>query len=350
MKDVMKTKPFFLILLLGIVLGTSVVADGAKDSAPTSYAEIVFVQGEDLLILRSDGQAVSGEPIGIRLYAGDQIQTGAKTSAELVTMPRKSRLRLSENTVVTIGTLGDDGSTTLKLIYGRLRSKVEKLAGTKAPYNVVARSFVAGVRGTDFGCDSLIPRAGEQASSRIYCFEGSVEVKPTQIVPEAEKKENQAENEGQTDSNATKEEIPAGPIVVSAGGMALIEEKGQGKPADIVERPIDIEIKAFWKANEFTEVQPTAAIASASDMGLAPGFKVDLDQIEKGIKEKNKAMGGALLIFACGTALDIASSVMRSRDTQLSEGLLSGGAACAAMGIPIMIYAISIKPLKGIKR
>ena len=349
MEDVMKAKPISMIVVLGIVLGLSGVAEGPKEAEPTSYAEIVYVQGSDLLIIRSNGQTVSGEPIGVRLYSGDQIQTGAKTSAELVAMPRRSRLRLSENTVVTIGMLGDDGSTTLKLLYGRLRSKVEKVVGTQVPYSIVSRSFVAGVRGTDFGCDSLVSRAGEQASSKIYCFEGSVEVKPTQVVEVAEKKESPTDKVGEADGNAPKEEAPPSPIVVSAGAMALIEEKGQGRTADIIERPIDIEIKVFWKANEFTASQPTALVAATSTTELAPGAALDFARINTGIKAKNQAMGGALLIFACGAAFDVASVLMRSHDAYQADGLLVGGAACAAMGLPVIIYSISVNPLKGIK-
>jgi hypothetical protein len=288
----------------------------------------------------------------MHLNAGDQVQTGSKTSVELVAMPRRSRLRLSENTVVTIGALGGDGSTTLKLLYGRLRSKVEKIAGTPTPFHVVSRSFVAGVRGTDFGCDLLVPRAGETATAQIYCFEGSVEVAPsTQAATElGEKKEEGAAEEAPPANPPSVEGTAFSPLVVSAGAMAIIETRGQGKAADVVEKPIDTEIKTFWRANEFTAAQPVGIVTPAEAQELAPGALLDLSPIKKGIKAKNNAMAGAFVLFASGAGLNIASFVVRNDNAKMADGLLVGGAACAAMGLPVMIYSIALNPLKGIKR
>jgi hypothetical protein len=348
----MKTIQLWGIALLSLALGIMTYAEEPKDSSKNAYAEIVFVQGNDLLVLRSDGQPISDEPIGIHLYAGDQVQTGSKTSVELVAMPRRSRLRLSENTVVTIGALGGDGSTTLKLLYGRLRSKVEKIAGTPTPFHVVSRSFVAGVRGTDFGCDLLVPRAGETSSAKIYCFEGSVEVLPsTQAATElAEKKEEGAAKEVPSANPPPAEGGDFAPLVVSAGAMAIIDTKGQGKAADVVEKPIDIEIKAFWRANEFTAAQPVGIVMPTDAQELAPGALLDLTPIKKGIKAKNNAMAGAFVLFASGAGLNIASFMLRKDSAKTADGLLVGGAACAAMGLPVMIYSIALNPLKGAKR
>jgi hypothetical protein len=340
----MKAKPLFSLAILGIFMGAAAGAEASNiPAAKTAYAEIVFVQGTDLLLLRSDGQPISGEPIGARLSAGDQIQTGRKTTVELVTMPRKSRLRLSENTVVTIGSLSDDGSTSLKLLYGRLRSKVEKLAGTPPPYNVVSRTFMAGVRGTDFGCDVLVARAGEQASAKVYCFEGSVEVAPPK-----QELAGQGEDTGKESLNKAPEETESfAPVLVSAGGMAVVEESAREKTIDIAERPIDITIKAFWHANEFTAAQPVATAEIADSQGLPPGAAIDLKPIREGIHMKNRLMGGSLLLFSCGVAFDIASAMLRNKDNTQANDLLIGGATIAAMGLPIMIYSISIDPLNG---
>jgi hypothetical protein len=330
---------------------TAVSAEEAKTAEKGAYAEIVFVQGNDLLILKSSGGTENGDPIGLKLSTGDQIQTGAKTSVELVAMPRRSRLRLSENTVVTIGSINADGSTSLILLYGRLRSKVEKIAGKTIPFNVVSHSFVAGVRGTDFGCDMLVPRAGEQASAKIYCFEGSVEVAPsTQADTGASpiQSEGESTKAPQEPPNDTASGSPFSPVVISAGAMAVIESKTQSEAANVVEKPIDIEIKAFWKANDFTESQPVGLIEDQSP-DLAPGALLDLAPLKKSLKAKNNALGATFVLFGSAAGLNIASVIIRRSDDKIADGLLLGGAACAAMGVPVMIYSIALDPLKSIK-
>jgi hypothetical protein len=347
-------KPYLIGLAVIVCLARlpHVAAEEAKTAGKGAYAEVVFVQGDDLLILRTGGGAENGDPIGLKLFTGDQIQTGAKTSVELVAMPRRSRLRLSENTVVTIGSLNADGSTSLILLYGRLRSKVEKIAGKTAPFSVVSHSFVAGVRGTDFGCDLLVPRAGEQASAKIYCFEGSVEVAPStqaETGDQAMRSEGDSAKVPQASPSEAAAGVPFSPVVVSAGSMAVIDAKVRSEQANVVEKPIDIEIKAFWKANDFTASQPIGLI---EDKGtdLAPGAMLDLAPLKKSIKIKNNAVGASFVLFGSAAGLNIASALIRRSDNKIADGLMVGGAACAAMGVPVMIYSIAIDPLKSIKR
>jgi hypothetical protein len=354
----MKKILFPMILLCWIGLLSQAAAEASQDGAQAAYAEIVFVQGSDILIIRSNGQTVNEDPIGMRLSTGDQVQTGAKTSVELVTMPRRSRLRLSENTVVTMGNLGNDGSTTLNLLYGRLRSKVEKLAGNPSPYKVSSPSFVAGVRGTDFGCDVLVSRPGENSSTRVYCFEGSVEVGPS--APEAAEAAKSPENAGSAGGegatgNEGASKTGFAPVLVSAGSMAVIGESNQGGAIGVVEKPIDAETTSFWKANEFTSAQPIgAAPISAPELPTAtpaplPAPAIDLTPIRKGIAEKNNAMIGACVFFSVGAAIMASSFYARQTDSALGDDLLRGGAIFATMGLPALIFSISIDPLRGVK-
>jgi hypothetical protein len=65
----------------------------------------------------------------------------------------------------------------LSLVYGRVRAKVDKLAGTDT-FTIRSATSVAGVRGTDFGVDVI---ARQQAAApvnltRTYVFEGYVTV------------------------------------------------------------------------------------------------------------------------------------------------------------------------------
>jgi hypothetical protein len=337
-----------LFMVCALVFLSQGAAESPQSAGPTAYAEVVFVQGGDLLLLRADGQTVNADPIGTRLFTGDQVQTGAKTSVELVTMPRRSRLRLSENTVVKMGSLENDGSTSLNLLYGRLRSKVEKLAGKPAPYKVSSQSFVAGVRGTDFGCDVLVSRPGEASSTRVYCFEGSVDVGPS--VPSAQEA-------GKSPENPDASKASFAPVVVSAGAMAVIASPSQGGAVDVVEKPIDPETSSFWKANDFTAVQPSQAAAPtagtepiAAGAGPLPAPAIDLTPIRKGIVAKNNAVIGACIFFSIGAAFEGAYFCMRGSDPNAADSLLRGGAIFIGTGLPVLFFAVSINPLRGVKR
>jgi|GEM_PF-1939678 len=327
--------------LIGLLLVAATFAETENASSADSYAEIVFVQGDDLLLLQANGRPISGDPLGLRLYPGCQVQTGAKTSVEIVAMPRHSRLRLSENTVVTIGRLEADGTTGLKLVYGRLRSKVEKLAGTSKPFTVSTSSYVAGVRGTDFGCDLLATRPGEPAAAKVYCFEGNVEVKPPEnVVPPSAA-------EGPKAEAAQPEAVAASfaPILVSAGTMAVVTTGETEAAPNVEQKPIDVEIDSFWKSNDFTAIQPEDVSQAENPRGsAAPAF--DLSPVREGLAAKNGVLGGALLMFASAVALDITSYAVRGHDSGTADSLLSGAAACAVIGLPLMVYSLAIDPLK----
>lgn len=333
-----------------------------------AYAEIVFYEGEDLLVLRSSGKIESEEPLGLRLLPGDQIQTGAKTSVELVLLPRRSRIRLSENTAVAIRDLGGGGSTELQLLYGRLRSKVAKLASGSAPYSVSSQSCVAGVRGTDFGCDVLIARSGAPAPTRVYCFEGSVEVEPNVAAQAAAQAADDAAPSGGAAGGSASAAAPAADavakaaaIVISAGAMALVEAATEEKAASVVERPIEDELRAYWKANDFTLAQPKAVEALASEpapaqreaapAALPPppaASEVDWKTIRSRLAVKDSAIVGASTFLLGGAALCAASFGIRNYDSSQADTFLVGGAIWAAAGLPILIFSISVDPLKGI--
>jgi len=81
-----------------------------------------------------------------------------------------------------------------------------------------------------------------------------------------------------------------------------------------------------------------------------PVPEIDLTPIRKGIAAKNGAMAGTCAFFSLGAALMIASFYVRQTDSSLADNYLSGGAICAAAGLPILFFAISIDPLRGVKR
>jgi hypothetical protein len=324
------------ILVLGFMLasfGAAAQASDGKSGGAGTYAEIVYAQGDDIVILSSGKQRALKDPIGERLTAGDQIQTGGKTSVELVLMPRKSRLRLSENTVATIREISSDGTTGIELLYGRLRSKVARLTEREAQYNVRAPSVVAAVRGTDFGCDVILLPSGKPAPSKVYCFEGSVDVTSTQAP------------------------VGTAPVAVGAGAMAVVKVAAEGGKSEIVKSEIDAETLKFWKANEFTQsmpreiasAAPAPAAAAPAPIATAPAARVaptfDLEPIRKGIAAKNGAIIGSGILFIAGAALGGTGYYFKESNPDLSDKLLLSGALTAALAIPSLVLAISIDPL-----
>jgi len=322
------------ILFSAAALGTA-FAQAAPGGASKGavYAQIVFVQGDDVVILSSGRQRSPGDAIGERLSAGDQIQTGAKTTVELVLMPRKSRIRLSENTIATIRELSSEGATGIELLYGRIRSKVAKAVERDELFNVRTSSVVAAVRGTDFGCDVILGPSGQAAPTRVYCFEGSVDVA------------------------AAEAEAAVGSVLVEAGAMAIVSPAAGGAAPEIRRTAIDADTLTFWKANEFTQAMPAAepalpvaAATAAANVAAAaqlPAF--DLGPIRKGISAKNGAILGSAALFLAGAALGGTAYYLRDSDPKLSDTLMLSGLLTASLAVPSLVLAISIDPLAGQK-
>ncbi len=296
------------------------------------FAEIVYAQGDDIVILGSGRQRSPGDPIGERLSVGDQIQTGAKTTVEIVLMPRKSRIRLSENTIATIRELSSDGATGIELLYGRIRSKVAKAVDRDESFNVRTSSVVAAVRGTDFGCDVILDPTGKAAPTKVYCFEGSVDVAAAE-----------------TEAEATES------VLVEAGAMAVVSPAALGKAPEIRRTAIDADTLAFWKMNEFTQAMPAGEaalpIASAPAAAAAPPSPAfDLGPVRKGISAKNGAILGSAALFLAGAALGGTAYYIRDSDPELSDTLMLGGLLTASLAVPSLVLAISIDPLAGMEK
>jgi formylglycine-generating enzyme required for sulfatase activity len=123
------------------------------------------------------------------------------------------------------------------LYYGRVRAKVAKLAGSSS-YKITSPSLVAGVRGTDFGCDLIAVRprvkdgtdaGASPVMSRVFCFEGSVSV---------------SEADGSADET----------ILIEKNEMVeklVVKDTGTAPAAVPVlqKKTLDVEVTEFWKGS-----------------------------------------------------------------------------------------------------
>ena len=156
-------------LLLCIASACRVEARGETE-APIGKME--HMKG-GVSVQRTDGRQVRGEP-GMALYPGDQITTGKAAEVQFV-LPPGRQFRLGPEAQVSIDELssseGDDQQPVMRLVLGYLWSKIEKLRGRKAAFDLHTPTAVMGLRGTEF--ETVVSL---DAASLVSVDEGRVEV------------------------------------------------------------------------------------------------------------------------------------------------------------------------------
>jgi PKD repeat protein len=121
------------------------------------FAILTAMSGRVTVLLAGDvawDEASVEAEVGMRLEAGDQIRTGANSTA-LVTFFEGSTIELNSNTEVSFQELSivvETGSTTVSLeqTIGRTKNRVEKLIDPASRYELNTPSGAALVRGTEF--------------------------------------------------------------------------------------------------------------------------------------------------------------------------------------------------------
>jgi hypothetical protein len=222
-------------------------------------ATIEFASGDDVLVIRSGRRLNFPDPFGLELLEGDQVQTGRGVFVELRLRSGGAVIKLAENTTFMLERMAN-GETALSLVYGRVRAKVDKLAGTDT-FTIRSATSVAGVRGTDFGVDVL---ARQQASAslnltRTYVFDGSVTV--TALL-----RSSPLAAEG-LEPVPREYTLQAGEMVVVSRVDTVTEAEKSG---------IETEIMKFWSTNDFSTIDAPSLLTlpksqetsmARSDMG-----------------------------------------------------------------------------------
>ena len=153
---------------------------------------IIYAEGEGFTVVSGGDEyyfdLYEEDVIGLELKKTDMIFTEGDTLLEIQVASSNNIIKVSENTSLIIDDFEEKGGGDFALSYGKIRAKVQKLTGTQQ-FKIDGKSAVCGVRGTDFGYDIVADPLGveEDLITRIYCFEGSVEVeKKEDIVLETE--------------------------------------------------------------------------------------------------------------------------------------------------------------------
>jgi hypothetical protein len=257
----MKVKAPRLAILLAMLFIWSFAWTQDKAAAVVEYSS-----GEDFVVIRKGRKLALQDPIGFELFQGDQLQTGDGVFVELRIMTGNAIVKLAENTTFVLERLGD-GQTSMQLVYGRIRAKVERMAGTDS-FSIRSTQAIAGVRGTDFGVDVVASRQVSLGSTvtNAYCFTGAVEV--TAFV--------------RSDALAAEslEAIPKS-FVIGAGEMIKVE--GAAGKAEAVKVPLEKAIQGFWKDNDYISgADPKSALPAP-----APKAQALTEAEARAAKEKN---------------------------------------------------------------
>ena len=279
-------------------------------SQANNYAFVIYAEGNDMSVYRNGElhsyDVVVDDVLGMPLLSGDLVQTDPGTYVEIQVMPARTVIKVAENTPFRIEALGGDGGGTFQMSYGRLRARVERIAGNER-FEVRGHSAVAGVRGTDFGYDIIVEReALEELQTRVYCFEGSVEVSAVEPEPPAEPPAEQDvtdQPDADRSTSGQRLETPAQPaprpILISANQMVAVvseiavpaqrDEDGTEPDGEVVpssppvpvrtvslqQAEIKPEIQAFWVQRDFQETP----IDPATVEQRFPGIKARVERL-----------------------------------------------------------------------
>jgi hypothetical protein len=226
--------------LLGSLISWAFLTFVALPAYPQAdpYAVVLFAEGYSMSVYRN-GQlenydVISDDVIGMPLLPGDLVQTDPSTYVEIQVMPARTVVKVAENTSFEIAAIGGAGGGQFDISYGRLRAQVERIT-SRETFQVRGFSAVAGVRGTDFGYDLVASReGGEPLETRVYVFDGAVEVN---AVPEVEAATPEAQELARPE-----------PVVLSGDQMFVLGPPGT--PVGSVEA-IAPDIQTFWTEQDF---------------------------------------------------------------------------------------------------
>lgn len=335
-----------------LVLGMSAWADG------TVAAVVEYASGGDVIVLRSGRRVPVSDPIGMELMEGDQVQTGKGVFLEMHLISGGAVIKLAENTTFVLERLSN-GDTTLKLVYGRIRAKVEKLAGTDS-FIVKSTQAIAGVRGTDFGLDVMVSRsvAPGSTTTNVYCFQGFVDV--TALLTTA------------TQAAESLEAVPRASLI-TAGEMVRVEVVSGVVQAS--KTSLDESIREFWQTQDTRSGEESAGSTeplapstvldeSAFDQGYASGYDdakklfdagaqepgdiLSRDEAEALRKAARLQRGGIIagaLVGSGGAATAIYGlALVAQGDTDQGLNALTAGAIISASSLPFLILSLFARP------
>ena len=225
----------------------------AGDEGGVFTAYISFLSGNVEVDLTPENELDDFEhaEVGMELVEGTLIRTGREALCE-VNMPDGSSLKISNGTVfhleqIAVEEMSGGMAQRFKLLFGRVRAKVEKLKTPDSRFEIVSGTSLAGVRGTDYGVSF------DGDTSDILVFDGKVGLESLT-----------GEFEG---------------IEINAGEMSLVP--AQGAPLAVQEIPADLVEE--W--NEELQKFPTETVQEVQEPEKEVEKKVDKKKRESALSK-----------------------------------------------------------------
>jgi hypothetical protein len=308
------------------------ILTGFTGFAQTPFATIVYAEGNSFSVIRA-GKTVSyrvdnPDVLGLPIERGDILQTTSSTYLEVLIRPVSASVQIAENTSFRCD--GDESGQNSKgeLYYGRVRAKVAKLPGSST-YRISSPAMVAGVRGTDFGCDHFYVRpsaavtAGSPESSpshainRVFCFEGSVVVVPA------------------SDPGLKNVLVGSGEMIESSTLVSAAAESG---PIDLITAPVSRDVTEFWKGRQFRGADATAL--SEEEAALADIIAEEERQEQKRVHNHKIRLGGSAALF-CAGALAAGLAYPEYKEDGFTQGVIANasyGGVLIGTSLGLLIY------------
>ncbi len=328
--------------------------------ASTGQASIVYVEGKEFSVIRGKREMKIDDPIGFVIQAGDILQTGKQTFLELSLSQRRGVVRIADNTTLEFKAIGTAQESSLAVLYGRARAKLEKLT-SRDPFTMRNEGTIAGVRGTDFGMDVLVPKSskGGQAKVLVYCIEGQIEVTAA-LKADGEAQDSQLVGTGQ-----------------------MVESVQQRDTAKLLASSIDAEIQDFWKTNDYKSDMAASLVSSGEsaqadtasakspalespilpkestssplpDSGLSDSqtssrprlVKIDWSFEKKKLAAKNLVLGASTLLVAAGVGVQAYAAyqyIHEGNNTETGTFMLVG-TVCSSTGLGLGIFGLLLNP------
>ncbi|SIP89674.1 FecR family protein [Alkalispirochaeta americana] len=323
----------------------SLFAEGARGAgapgdarAERPFAVVIYAEGYDVSIFRngqlSSYDVLTDDVIGMPLLAGDLVQTDPDTFLEIQLVPSRTVVKVAENTTFEIERLGQEGGGGLAVSYGRLRARVER-ALRDDPFEVRGFSAVAGVRGTDFGFDTVVDRASPgELQTRVYTFSGSVEVRdrPDPSMP-ADSAEPQVVQLGANEMVLVRTEVPEALALRDETDLRPLDpplgETAPARPVRFERRELEEEIQVFWQQQDYREEPLDPAAIDERFPGVRQ--RVDeIDQERRRLEETRRLREGgeapALEAFLPGEEIPPGQEIVPDRTLDLQDDRPSGRA------------------------
>lgn len=349
--------------LVGAMLALATLDAAAAGPAA---AVVEFSSGDDIVVIRDAKRLAFSDPIGLELRQGDQVQTGKGVFIELRLASGGSVIKLAENTTFVLER-ASDGQTAARLVYGRLRAKVERLTGSDT-FSIASAQAVAGVRGTDFGMDVVAGRASARAAAATvttaYCFEGAIEV--TAYV--------------RSDAQAA-ESLEAIPRVFTVAAGEMLRVEGNDERTEARKRPLEKTIESYWDLNDYVSAAtakpvPEPAAEAPAEPAASPAGAEALDEafregrvrgaaeareeaaariaaleaeagkaaaLERALNLNKAGAGIGLGICVAGGGLALSGYLLAASDPALGQALLHAGAITSASALPFLALTLFIK-------